>query len=376
LQIPLSSLKIKSAIRRVEVYKMNKEQKLLIALLRHISESEVKSFSLEDVDWQSLLQAADEHRVIPLINRNLRPFAEKLPSQVYAELQIRAERCSMQNLKLSGQLISLAKLFKENDIEFISYKGAALARLAYDDLSLRQFGDLDFLIHKKDFPKVKKAILENGGKPAWNLSVRQEKAVLKYYYEFPFLFGKNPPVLVEIHWAFMESFFGFDYEKEEVFSRTQNVFVHEKEIPTLSNEDLLIVLCVHGSKHFWKRLSWICDVGKLVEAQRIEWDVVIEAAEKNGCLRMLALGLLLAKDFLQIDLPERIRLLIKGDKEIASLAEELKKRIFDERFSAEAARPNLHLKMRERRRDKFAYSRRLFTTKLVDSLFMPMGRPR
>jgi hypothetical protein len=354
---------------------MNTEQKLLVALVGNSPENEIKSLFSENLDWSLFIRAAAEHRIIPAIFQNLRRFSANLPPEIYIDLQNCAEKSSTHNLKLNGQLISLAKLFEENKIEFISYKGATLARLAYGDTSLRQFGDLDLLIHKKDFPKVKRLILENGGKMAWNLSDKQEKAVLKYYYEFPFKFGKNP-VLVEIHWAFMESFFGFDYEREEVFRRSQIVSIHGKSIPTLSNEDLLIVLCVHGSKHFWKRLSWICDVGKLVEAQPIDWNIVIKLAEKFGCVRMLALGLLLTRDFLRIDLPEKIQRLIANDKEIESLAEQLKEQIFDDKFSAEAIRSRIHLKMRERRRDKFTYSRRLLKTKLIDSLFMPMGRPQ
>lgn len=91
---------------------------------------------------------------------------------------------------------------------------------------------------------------------------------------------------------------------------------------------------------------------------------------------MLRLGLLLAKDLLKIDLPAEIKTQIENDKETESLAAELKNQLFDDRFSAESVRTDFHLKMRERWRDKFAYSRRLLTTKLVDSLLMPMGRPR
>ena len=354
---------------------MNTEQKFLICLLGNTSESEIKSLISKDINWRIFIRTAENHRLIPLIFQRLRLISAVLPQEVSEDLQSRAENCARRNLKFSARLINLAKLFEENDIEFISYKGATLARLAYGDASLRQFGDLDFLIHKKDFPKVKKAILENGGKTAWNLSDKQEKAVLKHYYEFPFKFGVSP-VLVEVHWSFMESFFGFDYKTEEVFRRSQIISIHGKDVRTLSVEDLLVVLCVHGSKHYWKRLSWICDVGKLVQAQPIDWNAVVKLAEKSGCRRMLALGLLLAKDLLKMDLPEQIQQLIEREKEIESLAEKLKSRIFKDDFSADSIESDIHLKMRERWRDKFAYSRRLFSTKLVDSLFMPMGRPR
>ena len=354
---------------------MNTEQKLLIALSGNTSDGKTETLLKENINWQFFIQTAGDHHLIPLVSKKLRPFSDNLPQEIFDNLQNRAHFCSLHNLNFNAQLFKLADILQENGIQFLSYKGATLAQIAYGDTSLRQFGDLDILIRKKDFSIVKKLILENGGKCAWNVSEKQEKAVLKHYYEFPFVFGKKP-VLVEIHWAFMELFFGFDYNIEEVFQRRQTVSIHGKVFPTLSNEDLLIILCVHGSKHFWKRLSWICDVGKLVERQTIRWDLVIELAKKNGCQRMLFLGLFLAKDLLKINLPPEIQTLLEKDKEIESLAVELKNQLFDDNFSAESIRTDMHLKMRERWRDKFTYSRRLFKTKLIDSLFMPMGRPQ
>ena len=350
---------------------MNNEQKLLIALLGNAIDSEIESLLAENFDWDLFTETARNHRLVSFVFPKLRRFSAAIPSQIFREWQRRAEKVSGRNLDFNAQLLKLAGLFENNNVEYLSYKGATLAQLAYGDSSLRQFGDLDFLIYKKDFPKVKKLIVENGGAPAWELSEKQERAVLKRYYEYPFVFGENA-ISVEIHWAFMESFFGFDYNIEEVFRRSQTVSIHGRNLRTLSNEDLLIVLCVHGSKHFWKRLNWICDVGKLVQNQKIEWDKVIKLAEQNGCWRMLKLGLFLSKDFLKFDLPVEI----ENEPEIESLAAELKNQLFDDEFSAEEIRTDIHLKMRERWRDKFTYSQRLFRTKLVDSLFMPMGRPQ
>lgn len=354
---------------------MKPEQNLLLELLGKARESEIAGFLAENPDWEFFIETADENRVVPLVFQKLRPFFDRLPPEIFDSLQSRAQICAASNLNFNTQLLKLARTLEENEIEFLSYKGATLAQIAYGDSSLRQFGDLDFLIRKKDFATVKKLILETGGRCAWKLSEKQEKAVLKRYYEFPFRFGKNS-VLIEVHWAFTEPFFGFDYNVEDVFRRRQKIEVRGRNFPTLSSEDLLLVLCVHGSKHYWKRLSWICDVGKLVETQPIRWNKVVELAGKFGCARMLALGLLLAKDLLKIDLPEAARRLIENDKEIEPLAEELKEQMFDDRFSSDTIRTDIHLKMRERLSDKIKYSRRLLATKLVDSLFMPMGRPQ
>jgi len=351
---------------------MSAEQNFLIKLIA--GKSEIKSVDFDKLDWRYFFETAEKQRVIPIIARNAENLALKLPQEIADELQRRARNISLANLELNWQLLRIAKLFKSNDIEFSAYKGATLSHIAFGDATFRQFGDLDVLIRRKDFPAVKNLLLKNDAKIAWNLSEKQEKAVLKHYYELPFLIGANN-IPVEIHWSFMERFFAFEPAIETVFERQQIIKIHETEIPTLSNEDLLILLCVHGAKHFWQRLSWICDVGKLIENTAINWTLVESLAAEINCRRMLKLGLRLAEDLLQIELPDNFSA-DKDDKIIESLAAQLKNNLFEENILTERERVKIYLQMRENVFGKFVFLKRLFLTKAVDSLFLPMGRPQ
>src|SRR3712207_8653927 len=39
----------------------------------------------------------------------------------------------------------------------------------------------------------------------------------------------------------------------------------------------LLILCVHGTKHIWGRLSWICDVAELLRTQPdMDWEYVLD----------------------------------------------------------------------------------------------------
>ncbi len=351
---------------------MNAEQKLVVALLSN--KGEIESRQEQEIDWTVFIDIASTHRLIPLVYQSLSRLSVELPSEVDTFFRQRTRKLAMRNLEFSAELRKLSKILEDIDVEFLSYKGPTLAQIAYGDNSLRTFGDLDLFIRKQDFPTVKKVICENGGGSHWKLTEKQEKAVLKYYYEYPFFFG-NRPLLVEIHWAFMEAFFGFDYEKEDVFGRSQSVSIHGRNFQTLSNEDLFIILCVHGSKHYWKRLSWIYDIAKLIDARVINWDVVFMRAKKFGSLRMLGIGAYMAKDLFGAELPIEMEKEIEGDKNVTLLAEIMKSQIFDDEVSAETIRSSIHMRMLGRWRDKFTYSQRLFRTKVIDSIFMPMGRP-
>jgi len=57
------------------------------------------------------------------------------------------------NMLMTSELIMLMKLFEENNIEAIAFKGPTLSQMAYGNLTLRQYADLDILIDEKDLQK-------------------------------------------------------------------------------------------------------------------------------------------------------------------------------------------------------------------------------
>ena len=99
-------------------------------------------------------------------------------------------------------------------------------------------------------------------------------------------------------------------------------------VKCLSTEDLLLSLCVHGSKHLWERLAWICDVAELVKTRTdLNWSTLLQhaAATKND--RMLFLGLCLANRLLDAPLPSHVKSKTEAEV-IVSLAIKVEKRLF------------------------------------------------
>ena len=122
-----------------------------------------------------------------------------------------------------------------------------------------------------------------------------------------------------------------------------------------SPEDLLLILCVHGSRHLWNRMKWICDVAELVRAnQGMDWGQLVAQAENLGSERMLLLGLLLATDLLRAPLPDEILRRVRADPAAQSLAEQVYGRLFAEADQPEGVVRHFvfRTKVRERRRDR------------------------
>jgi hypothetical protein len=65
----------------------------------------------------------------------------------------------------------------------------------------------------------------------------------------------------------------------------------EKSRSLLTGAHKLLILCVHGSKHRWRRITWICDVAEPIHAHRDPKgpQVIVQAVALGG-EHMLLLG--------------------------------------------------------------------------------------
>lgn len=119
----------------------------------------------------------------------------------------------------------------------------------------------------------------------------------------------------------------------------------------------LPILCVHGSRHCWERLGWICDIAELIRRHDIDWDKTISFASSLGCRRMLFLGLFLASELMEIVLPQFVLQQIQAESQISTLANEVGTQLFKpENASAKFMGTTFyHIQARERWQDKAMY---------------------
>jgi hypothetical protein len=127
------------------------------------------------------------------------------------------------------------------------------------------------------------------------------------------IIGPDRRVLVELHWAITSASFPFRLDSAELGKRAETICLLGKPVRSLGPEDLLLILCVHGAKHHWSRLAWICDVAAVLRASSIVWDCLMRQARQLGAMRMLGLGLRLPHELLGIDLPLELSRCIRSD---------------------------------------------------------------
>ena len=102
------------------------------------------------------------------------------------------------------------------------------------------------------------------------------------------------------------------------------------EVPDMSPEINLLMLCMHGSKHMWSRLLWICDVAQLLASSpSLDWKEVTDEAKEAGLSRTLALGILLSHRVTGATVPQTILRRFEADTTACLLAEHIQENLFD-----------------------------------------------
>jgi hypothetical protein len=202
-------------------------------------------------------------------------------------------------------------------LDALLVKGPTLALRAYGDTGARKYGDLDFLVRQKDILRATKLMISAGYKPEISVEALSAQKIPGQY-----VFVRiAAPLLVELHTERTMRYFPRGLPIEQFFARRQYVSVDGHQIPALAVEDELILICIHGAKHLWERLSLVADVAAFVDRQSsLNWERSFATARAVGAERMLDTGLLLASNLLGAVLSQNIRERLQADRSASRLA--------------------------------------------------------
>jgi hypothetical protein len=329
----------------------------------------VANFNFSVFDWAEVLRLAEHHGVLPLVARNLIELCRsqhdrsKLPPEIEHALRSAYEVNLRRSLWFAAEAARIVQHLQSRQLRAVPYKGPVLAQLLYRDLGLRNFSDLDFLISAGDFERAKQALAEIGYQPAADLAPAVERFWLRKGNErsFDSAAGKN---LLELQWALLPHFYAVDLRVEDLLARAGTIVVGGCELPCLSAEDSLLVLCLHAAKHLWTRLIWLSDIAETLRTQTIDYSLVFSRGRALGIARILGVSFWLVKNVLQAEIPKPAEEMIAVDPRVPVFGSE-----FAERLAGGAAYDfesteyfRLIMKLRERRRDRWRYLWRLIWT--------------
>ncbi len=285
-------------------------------------------------DWNSVLILADEHRVLPLLHLRLSDVGAAIPQDVQERLRAGYHRNMFHNLANAAELIRVLETFQDEMIPAMPFKGVVLGASAYQNLTTRPAGDIDLLIHYRHLAKATALIKARGYE--LTTQTQTDGTPVDDCYEYHFERQADGMVL-EMRWRLVltQPRFRRNLGMDWVWPLRRSVLVAGAEVPDMSPEITLLVLCMHGSKHVWSRLIWICDVAQLLATSPgINWNEVIREAEKTGLWRSLALGVLLAHRFADAEVPQAVLRRFEADATVRKLTQYIVDNLFDAPGSA------------------------------------------
>ena len=286
--------------------RISPEMELLLLCIRLCIQPETSAGAKErigeiaagPVDWDSLLELASWHTLAPLMHWNTVAMNWPCPPAVAARLRERFTSNALRNLSLTGELAKLVRQFDEHGIPVIAYKGPLLATY-YANSGLRQFEDLDLLIHESDLPRVDRMLQAAG------FQASEQRLAFARAFDFELTYQtEDQTVCIDLHWSLMPRFFDLPAEAG-IWDRAITTRLAGASIRTLEVEDSVLLLCAHGTKHIWESLGWICDVALVERAHPdLNRELFFQRAADLRMLRALSLGLFLAIELLHLQIPE------------------------------------------------------------------------
>ena len=323
----------------------------------------IRRLAESELDWPSLPALAQAHGLLPVVHERLLETSAVVPGAIRDHVREAVAQNARQALWLTQLLFDVSDLFRRHGIQAIPYKGPVLAQRLYGNVSARQYSDIDILVDATEVPRARALLEKAGFITDLQLSKREEQAYIAVGYEYTFHSLKNPNVL-EVQWRVLPRYWAVDFETENFFQRLQHVDMGGKSMPTLGNEDLLLVLCAHAAKHAWSKLSWIRDVAELSQAPDLDWERVLREAERLGIQRIVCTPFRLPKELLHTPVPPAVQRMIDTDPAGKRMADQTCRNL------QAGAEPDLEslayfrcmTQLRERRLDRLRFWWRLATT--------------
>jgi hypothetical protein len=260
--------------------------------------NEITDVLQQSLDWIYILETAQRNCVLPLVSWNLlRKFDELLELEVKNTLDEYFQNHTRNNMFLTAKLIEVINLLKLHSIPVLPFKGPLLAMEFYGNIAFRLFGDLDILVQMEHLPTAIKLLEQNGYEATESINWLKKNNLDIINHDVK-LTHKENKVVLELHWRLSCSYFDVPLNINLLWEDLETTSFAGMKVNKLPFNDLLIYLCVHGGRHRWERLSWICDLNEMISSKEdIDWGQINKEAKQLGCEKAVGLGLHLINKF-------------------------------------------------------------------------------
>lgn len=270
-----------------------------------------------DLDWQRVEELANWHQIQALLYQEIRNQPE-VPVEFLESMRDDATSKAVGNMMLMKESARLMQQLQKDEVEAFLMKGALWATLYYEEIGLREFGDIDFFVNKPDVPNSVVA-MEKAGYVAdkYRAYLLDDPTRSDLYfatdYQLP-LEAKTPQLIksVELQWRVAYPRLAFSLDWLELMDQCEehSVAGMTMRVPRAENQFLLMIVHHVGIEELDK-LKYGMDLVMLLrkDGARLDWDYVFSKAREKGFGRMVTMALRIAQMLdARITFPEAVRL--------------------------------------------------------------------
>jgi len=290
---------------------MTPEFRLLLAcatiLPTQEDEAVIRQLLTDGIDWTLFFQEAINRELVDQAGHALARVApDLLPGQLRNALRTTMDRRRISNRVLFDELARVIDALANEGIKSIPFMGPTLAIQAYGDLGLRTCTDLDVFIREPDITPTLATLRGLGYQRKTELTAAQLDLVQRFEGQET-LSNKTLGAAITLRTRLTPFNMALDIDHAGVWRRAQSVNLIGRTMLTLTPEDNLLMLAIHGSYGMWRNINWACDIAAFIGSHpKLDWDTVMERARAQGSLRIILLSIAMARKYFGAIVPDAV----------------------------------------------------------------------
>lgn len=265
----------------------------------------------QSINWQDLINRAYFHRIIPSLYKLLSKLPKDLvPQEVLAELKSITQDNLFVQLRNLGEFLRINQILKAEGIRVIPFKGFWLAQAFYGSLGDRESVDIDLMIAVKDLEKVRELLFKQhyvAEAPLGELTDAYIKGQLCEY-NLDYYQGEERVYHFEFHWRIDHAEKGMDMGMDDLEDQIIKTNIQGHEVEVFSPAaNFLLALMHHGGKDQLIQLKQVQDLALMLQhAHEMDWDWIIQKAQKYQVEPLVWIGIRLAQELTDISIPKEL----------------------------------------------------------------------
>jgi len=221
---------------------------------------------LQIIDREHFASLITSHKLASLVFPQLSELKEYMPEKIYQKIKNTNLRHTRRSLVQIEQTIHLQQLLDQEKIPAIFFKGIVLSQRLYGNPASKNSIDIDLLMPLEHVARATRLLQDKGYRmtyPAITMTPRQTRMNYRISHHYGFHHPQKG-VHLELHWNLTNPRSLLPLYFKELHERSETIDLNGHPARTLSDEDYLIYLAVHGAKHQWYRLNWLLDFSTML----------------------------------------------------------------------------------------------------------------